>query len=262
MLLIQVIVLVRNDRDFFIFKFHYFKDMDCDGLKKALLTDTDGSFLGQPSSVYSQAEYLWGNQAHGVGDYRIPKVALANSAGLQININLTYPYRGISRSSSCTYQTSYQMYVCPNAVDYRMLVIENMDSDTETRRLSPVAVMSDNGYIDLINGPQDHGWCNGYTCQKRISTFLSIIESGHHYDIYLSSTTPNHMRFRILNADSTIRTRLALYYNSLQQIDVYANNIYQAPTNKNTGVTQVLILTDADNGVTLTSTAGSNYFNR
>jgi len=32
-----------------------------------------------------------------------------------------------------------------------MLVIESMDADTETRRLSPVALLG-NGYIDLING--------------------------------------------------------------------------------------------------------------
>jgi len=29
-----------------------------------------------------------------------------------------------------------------------------MDNDTEHRRLSPVAIISDNGYLDLINGPQ------------------------------------------------------------------------------------------------------------
>jgi len=236
--------------------------MDCDGLKKALLTDTDGTLFGQPASAFSQAEYNWGSQSHGIGDYRIPRVALADQNGLQININLTYPYRGISRAASCSYQASYQMYVCPNAIDYRMLIIESMDSDTETRRLSPVAVMSDSGYLDLINGPQDHGWCNGYTCQKRISTFMSIVESGHHYDIYLTSTTPNHMRFRLLNSNANIKSSLALYYESLQQIDVYANNIYQAPTNRNTTLTNTLILTDAPNGVTLTSPAGTNYFNR
>lgn len=32
-----------------------------------------------------------------------------------------------------------------------MMAIESLDSDTETRRLSPVAVVSD-GYVDLING--------------------------------------------------------------------------------------------------------------
>jgi hypothetical protein len=34
--------------------------MDCDGLKKALLIDTDGSFFGQAATVFSQSEYLWG----------------------------------------------------------------------------------------------------------------------------------------------------------------------------------------------------------
>lgn len=34
--------------------------MDCDGLKKALLTDTDGTIFGQTGSAFSQAEYLWG----------------------------------------------------------------------------------------------------------------------------------------------------------------------------------------------------------
>ncbi len=181
---------------------------------------------------FSSSEFLLfqGNQQHGVGDYRIPQVALANRTGHQMNVNLSYPGRGISRSSSCLYQPLYQMYLCRNDSDYRMLIIESMDPDTETRRLSPVAVMSDNGYIDLINGPQDHGWCNGYTCQKRISTFMALIQSRHHYDIFLTSTTPNHMRFRLLNSDATIRASLALYYNSLQQIDVYANDVYVAHT--------------------------------
>lgn len=154
------------------------------------------------------------------------------------------------------------MWLCPNTTDYRMLIIESMDADTETRRLSPVAVMSDNGYLDLINGPQDHGWCNGYTCQKRISTFMALVESGRHYDIYLTSTTPNHMRFRLLNSNAAIRTTLALYYSSLQQIDVYANNIYVAPTNRDSSFSQYLMLVDQPNNITLSSQAGSNYFNR
>ena len=235
--------------------------MDCDGLKKALITDHDGSLFGQAASVFSQAEYLWGNQAHGVGDYRIPSVALSNLTGQQINVNISYPYRGISRSTTCTYQSSWQMYFCPNTIDYRMLIIESMDSDTETRRLSPVAVMSDNGYIDLINGPQDHGWCNGYTCQKRISTFMSLIESGHEYEIFFSSTTPIQTRFRLLNSDASIKTILSIYYDSLQQIDVYGNNIYVAPINRDMSSSS-LILTDQINNLSLTNQPGSNYFNR
>ena len=46
-----------------------------------------------------------------------------------------------------------------------MLVIESMDADTETRRLSPLALDGgDTGhgpYTDLLNGPMDHGWSQG-----------------------------------------------------------------------------------------------------
>ncbi|CAF0853204.1 unnamed protein product [Didymodactylos carnosus] len=236
-------------------------DMDCDGLKKDLLIDFDGSLLGTPGVVFSQAEYDWGDQAHGVGDYRIPSAALSSLTGQMININLTYPYRGISRGPTCQYNSDWQMYYCPNKTDYRMLIIESMDSDTETRRLSPVGIFSDNGYIDLINGPQDHGWCNGYTCQKRISTFQAIIEGQHHYDIFLSSTQPNQIRFRIIDGDATIMNTLALHYDSLQQIDVYANGVYVSPCNRDPNYS-FLMLRDTPNTVDQTSLPGSNYFNR
>ena len=58
-----------------------------------------------------------------------------------------------------------------------MLHLENLDHDTETRRVSPVAILGD-GYVDLVNGPQDHGWCMGYTCQKRLSLFPIILAMG------------------------------------------------------------------------------------
>lgn len=50
----------------------------------------------------------------------------------------------------CAYMNSWQSYKC-FGLNYRMLVIESLDSDTETRRLSPVAVLGDN-FVDLING--------------------------------------------------------------------------------------------------------------
>lgn len=45
---------------------------------------------------------------------------------------------------------TWQSYNC-TGLNYRMLVIESLDADTETRRLSPVAVLGD-GFVDLING--------------------------------------------------------------------------------------------------------------
>lgn len=56
---------------------------------------------------------------------------------------------GVVRKN-CTYMESWQSYKC-FGLNYRMMVIESLDADTETRRLSPVAVLGD-GFVDLING--------------------------------------------------------------------------------------------------------------
>lgn len=224
--------------------------MDCDGLKKGLLIDMDGSLFGQPSTIFSQSEYLWNDQSHGVGDFRIPRTVLQNNT----------PFRGILRASTCRYESSWQMYRCSNITDYRMLIIENMDDDSEKRRISPVAVISD-GYLDLLNGPQDHGWCNGYTCQRRLSTFMSIVRARKHVEIHFTGTTPTHLRFRLLNSDRSISTTIALFYNSLQQVDVYVNNRFVSPKNRNPN-SSTLILLDQPSTVTFDSSPGTNYFNR
>ena len=70
-----------------------------------------------------------------------------------------------------------QCYICCNDDKYDMMIVESLDADTETRRLSPVSISTDTT-VNLINGPQDHGWCSGYTCRERLSTFCSIIRLG------------------------------------------------------------------------------------
>lgn len=67
------------------------------------------------------------------------------------NVRAALP-AGVIRSD-CTYVRSWQAYKC-FGLDYRMLVIESLDADTETRRLSPVAVLGD-GYVDLVNGERE-----------------------------------------------------------------------------------------------------------
>lgn len=55
----------------------------------------------------------------------------------------------------------------------------------------------------LLTGPQDHGWCNGYTCQKRVSLFHSIVATNKSFDIYFTSTSPQNMRLKLLNTDDS-----------------------------------------------------------
>ncbi|XP_026145815.1 PKHD1 like 1, tandem duplicate 1 isoform X2 [Carassius auratus] len=204
-------------------------DMDCDAKKKTFLKDLDGSFLGAVGAVVPESEYEWnGDPRHGLGDYRIPKVMLTYLNGSRIPVNQIAPYKGVIRDT-CSYMSTWQSYKC-FGLNYRMLVIESLDADTETRRLSPVAILGDK-YVDLINGPQDHGWCAGYTCQKRVSLFHAIVATNKSFDIYFTSTTPQKLRLMLLNAEPAEAVRVAIFYSNPQRLDVYVNKNLIGPTN-------------------------------
>lgn len=241
-------------------------DMDCDGLKKNLLTDIDGKFLGSSGSVISASEYGWGNRT-GLGDNRIPANALYDSNGVHLNPSSIYKYRGIVRDeSSCVYWSSWQAHEC-HGIDYAMLIIESMDTDTENRRLSPIAILSDNKYIDLINGPGSHTFCLGYSCQKRISTFIALVASNRSYDIYLTSTPPEQLRFRVIQATSSFKIRISMKYTTPNNIDVYKGSIIIQPKNAYMSPYGKVLLKDPMGNLSafmpnLNDPAGSNYMNR
>ena len=207
-------------------------DMDCDGKKKNLFIDSDGSFLGAPGSVISQSEFEWNvNGPRALGDFRIPKPMLTFPNGTAMTPRQLYSRPGIVRDEQmCQYEASWQAYRC-FGLRHKMLIIESMDHDTEVRRLSPVAILSDNKYLDLINGPQDHGWCTGYTCMKRVSTFIALVAADQSYDIVFTSTPPEGLRFRLVDADSSFKVRLSMFYQVSQRIDLYKDMTYVAPSN-------------------------------
>ena len=71
--------------------------MDCDGMKKVLLKDLDGSFLenGISGAVIPQSEFEWdGDRRRGLGDYRIPKVMLTDLDGTRISVESIAPDKG------------------------------------------------------------------------------------------------------------------------------------------------------------------------
>ena len=91
----------------------------------------------------------------------------------------------------------WRAFNCEDFYDWRSLVIESMDGDTETRRLSPVAVYHPEGYIDLINGPQvggsDYKWFrhlfyirNIYVDSSFASCYIFCVINPHEAKIRLS----------------------------------------------------------------------------
>ena len=69
--------------------------MVCDAKQHLYLKDIDGTFLGSPGYVLPEAEYEWdGDPARGIGDYRIPAIALTDPLGTLLDANVIHPYKG------------------------------------------------------------------------------------------------------------------------------------------------------------------------
>ena len=77
-------------------------DMDCDGLKKVMIEDLDGTLLKTKGTVIAESEWEWEwpggepnvDKRRGLGDYRIPKVLLTDLNGNRIPIESIAQERG------------------------------------------------------------------------------------------------------------------------------------------------------------------------
>ncbi|KAI8520672.1 Fibrocystin-L [Branchiostoma belcheri] len=239
-------------------------DMPCDAKHIALIKDSDGSLLGTAGTVVPEQEWQWdGDRRYGIGDYRIPAPALSDADGNKLVVADVAPNKGALRDSSCTYKSAWQAYECHD-IDYQMLIIESMDPDTESRRLSPVALLSE-GYVSLYNGPMDHGWCVGYTCQLRISTFYTIVYSDKHHDIYFTGVNPQKLRLTLRLRDGEDKAiRVGIFYANPQRLDVYRGTSYVMPTNGENNADGQLILnaptTAGQYMPAMNAASGTNYF--
>ena len=242
-------------------------DMHCDGLKKALLIDTDGKVIGDdlPGTIIADSAYEWeGNPSAGLGNYRIPKTMVTEVNGDKIEYTDKMPNTGIVRNEQCMWVENWQAYKC-HGINHRLMIMESMDIDTLDRRLSPVAVLANpgpNGYIDLINGPQDYSCCFGYACQKRISNFYSIVGTNMMYEIHLTSTPPIHMRYRLKHNEGGEPILLKIFFPKPQRIDIFAGERYVAPNNIDITSDNFAMLPADDSFIpTLESEVeGANYF--
>ncbi|XP_071488092.1 fibrocystin-L-like [Diadema antillarum] len=240
-------------------------DMDCDAHKKAMIRDLDGSLLGSKGTIIPDSAFEWdGDPRRGLGDYRIPKMMLTTPDGARIPKDDIAPNNGIIRNDDCEWEDSWQAWKCHD-LDHMMMIIESMDADTEVRRVSPISLLAD-GYVDLINGPMDHGWCLGYTCQERISTFYSVVATQKNYEMFFTGTNPQHLRFHLLNANSSQALVLGVWYANPQRLDVYVNGLYIMPTNGeyvNGGLQWIAPGPDTNFMPSLDSMVlGENYFDR
>ena len=173
------------------------------------------------------------------------------------------PNLGIYRDDSCVWNSNWRMFRCQD-INHRLMIIESMDRDTKIRRLGPIAVLANpgpNGWIDLVNGPQDHSCCSGYTCAERLSTFFTMLATGLEYEIMFTSVSPQNFRLHLLYNEGGEGTLLKIWFTKQQRYDVYVNGQLMMPNNIDTTKTDYALLPPGDEFIpALTEAHGSNYF--
>jgi len=108
-------------------------------------------------------------------------------------------FLGMIRDDTCFYDHTLPGWFCEKSQNLTtfMMNFQMLDKDYMVRRLTPLAVRSDTGYIDLINGPADWSDCFGYACMIRLNTYWSVMACEHHFDYYFTSTIPQRMNFHL-----------------------------------------------------------------
>ena len=164
--------------------------MDCDGPKKAQLTDLDGSFSGSGvrTTYMGISELDYGvNGPRGLGNWRIPAVMLVDLDGNNKDPDVVAPNKGVFRSSDCVKNDVSHFWRCGDNQNYMQVVYESLDIDTETRRTAPFAYINNPGapdaHVDIVNGVLDTSCCAGYSCQLRQTTHPFIMACGKVYFI-------------------------------------------------------------------------------
>ncbi|KAG0719158.1 Fibrocystin-L [Chionoecetes opilio] len=113
----------------------------------------------------------------------------------------------------------------------------------------------------------DRGWCFGYTCQERISTFYSVVAAGQTYEMAMTSTPPQLLRFHLLHAPPGEAVILRIFFPKPQRYDIYVDDVFVPPTNIDNSATSYQLIPENPDDPdaffpTLDDNAGTNYFQR
>ncbi|XP_053372850.1 fibrocystin-L-like [Mercenaria mercenaria] len=232
--------------------------LNCDAFKYVVFRDLDGSFLGHTGSVVPESEY------GRIDECRIPREMMTMPNGTMIPFKQLVREQGIVRNDNCIYQTTWQAYECFSGLNYKFISIQSVDQDAGYRQVSPVAMLSD-GYLDLIDVPQDHIRCKFYTCRQRKSSFVAMVVMDKDYLVHFTGTTPRHMRYRLFNANADEGFKLTVWYSRPNRLDVFVDDKFVIATNaKIDRFDRYIISMPKGNEFEprITDTAGTNFFDR
>ncbi|KAK3258451.1 hypothetical protein CYMTET_32501, partial [Cymbomonas tetramitiformis] len=160
--------------------------LNCDGPRHIYFQDVDGSLLGSPGTLLGALAH----QPRPQVEQGTPYVdAACDAAPPWSAVKCVAGRAGESRPAGPGRP------VAGVFADPQLVVLESRDADSEDRNVSPAKLVDQGtGAADLLVSAMDHGWCFGYTCQKRLSTFWSVVSSGEVYSVNFTGTPPRVLR--------------------------------------------------------------------
>ena len=207
-------------------------DMDCDGLKHAIVYDTDGGLTSSPSprTIVGRAEFFSPKAVGAIPPFHM----FTSMQGAVYQEKEIIPegygrYNGVSFNAlpprcDLLSPASSNAWSCTGT--YRRLIIESMDGDWDSRRISPVA-LSTRGRTDLLRGAG-----KGYK-----GTFFAAVATPMDYKLDFTSTNPTHTRLRLVHPPWETKDQLAekakyegvvfkIWYSSPFKLVVYVDGAY------------------------------------
>ncbi|XP_078461451.1 fibrocystin-L-like [Lampetra planeri] len=182
----------------------------CDGKRTALLTDTDGSFLGTEGTAVPTADNIWGDPSLGIGDNWVPKIALTLPNNSMSTLASIASKKGVFMDG-CTDMVTW--WNC-NGVHHAVLAMQSMDADFTSRPFSPAALLSPN-YVNVLNGPPLHKMesCpKDGPCLQTTSVFHGIVNTADCHTVYFLRYPPHAFRLTLLSGKPDTTFKVGLFY--------------------------------------------------
>ena len=122
--------------------------------------------------------------------------------------------------------SSWNGYLCKNT-NIAQLMLESLDSDTETRTISPMYIIDQSSsFKTKLNSFMDHCWDGHYTCQFRLSRFPSLVQTNKFYEVKFTGTQPANTRYTIAGGATGVDwLHLKIDFSQSRLFNVYANDV-------------------------------------
>ncbi|XP_077171178.1 fibrocystin isoform X2 [Paroedura picta] len=170
----------------------------CEGSRKALFKDLDGSTLGldPPASVFPRSESEWKQPCLDAGIYR--------------------------EDRKCVYKASVNGYFC-RETSHAMVVLESIGTSASHMKFPPPVVVTGTFvdiFSDVISSPQ---------ASQHSSIFYSVLPSNKLSKICFASPVARSLKLYVNNGHNATRILLAIFYDEPRSFRVFAEGKYIPP---------------------------------